>query len=482
MLNNWRYGKDAATSNYTINDEYISTENLKKHLDSSDIAYKSFTVGGYTLCLVYAEGLINQTLVDECIVKPLVLHYNDKIDGVRELAQRITSGMICHAIAAERTLMAELAGDILNGFTAIVSDDLRRAYTYELKGQTMRAISEAENESSVKAPKDSFIEILRVNTSLIRSRIRTPDLKIEQFTIGTQGGVAAAIVYMGSLADQVILNELRERVSSIEEDIHCAGAFEERIIDRPYSIFPQTIFTERPDKLCSNVSDGKIGILIEGLPFAYIVPAVFGMFMQTPEDYSNSSISATIFRIIRYACIITAVILPGFFVSICTYNQECLPTELAKSIIRSKEGIPFSMYAEMIFFITAFEILLESGTRLPKTIGHSIPIIGGLVIGQAAVQAKFVSPSVVIIAAVAGIAGFVIPNHDMFNSMRLCRIFLTLCGCVYGLFGIAAGCIILMLHMTSLESFGVPYMTPFTSNDGRNIERDTFARQSFGKR
>ena len=255
------------------------------------------------------------------------------------------------------------------------------------------------------------------------------------------------------------------------------GNFEENIRENRFSLFPEVEYTERVDKFCANLVDGKVGVLIDGLPIAYIVPGLFAMLFQAPEDYSQKYIVASFTRIIRYFCAFITVLIPGFYVAITSFHQEMIPTDLAISIIKSKEGVPFTTAIEVFGMLLAFEVLLEASLRLPKAIGATISIIGGLVIGEAAVSAKFISPAVVVIVAIAGIAGFVIPNQSLSNALRMCRFFLLFCGVFGGLVGISMGFTLLIYYLCTLESFGVPYMTPYASNNGSGMIEDTIVRK-----
>lgn len=226
----------------------------------------------------------------------------------------------------------------------------------------------------------------------------------------------------------------------------------------------------------SNITEGKIAVIIDGLPIVYILPSVFPMFFQAPEDYSVNFGVATIIRLLRYCSAFLSLLLPAFYVSISTFHQEMIPIDLAISIIQSKQGEPFPAVIEVIFMLLAFEILIEASVRLPKTIGQTISIIGGLIIGQAAVSAKFVSPAVVVVIAIAGVTGFLIPNQDFANAIRICRFIIVLFASIAGLYGLSLGLIAVIYYMCTIESFGVPYFTPITSNDGKNILKDTVFR------
>ncbi|MNI43035.1 Spore germination protein B1 [compost metagenome] len=282
---------------------------------------------------------------------------------------------------------------------------------------------------------------------------------------------------MDTLVDKNVLQKVLTKIKEIKTNKLIGGAdFEEQVIDNKYSFFPQVIYTEKTDKAVSNIMEGKIIVLIDGLPIIYILPAVVNMFFQAPEDYSVNYGISTILRILRYFSTFLTLILPAFYVCISVFHQEMIPTELAISIINSKEGEPFPTVIEVAFMLLAFEILIEASSRLPKTIGQTISIVGGLIIGEAAVNAKFVSPSVVVIIAITGIAGFVMPNQDFSNALRVCRFILVILSSMSGLYGMSMGLFMIFYYLCTIESFGVPYFVPFTSSDGKNLVKDTIFR------
>jgi spore germination protein KA len=234
--------------------------------------------------------------------------------------------------------------------------------------------------------------------------------------------------------------------------------------------------TERTDKFCHYIIEGRVGIIIDGLPVTYIIPATISMFYQAPEDYAQNYIVSSFLRFLRYTSSLITLLLPAFYVSITSFHQEMIPTDLAVSIIRSKAEVPFPTVTSVFMMLLAFEVLLEAGLRLPRTIGQAVSIIGALVVGQAAVQAKLISPVVVIVVAVTGITGFTLPNQDFTNGIRVFRLLFVICASIAGLYGFSLVALILVYHLNTLESFGVPYFTPFAANEGRDITKDTLIR------
>jgi spore germination protein KA len=298
--------------------------------------------------------------------------------------------------------------------------------------------------------------VLRVNTALIRRRIKASELKMNHLTVGERTKTSVCVVYMQTLANDETVSEIKKRLSEIKIDgVLSAGHIEGMISAGRYAVFPQILYTERVDKFCANILEGRIGIIVDGLPLAYIAPVDINSFIQAPEDYALNSPQSSFIRLIRYISMITSIILPAFYVSVTTFHQEMIPTKLASSIITSKEDVPFPVYLEVLIMLFAFEVLMEAGLRLPKSIGQAVSIVGALVVGEAAISAKLLSPSVVIVVAAAGITGFVIPSQDLANADRICRLFLVLCSVVGGLYAVAVGIIVIVYHLCSIEIFGV---------------------------
>lgn len=487
MLRNWRNIKH--TDKRTLDESETKKEkiNLKINVESiksifkdcSDVKYKDLIVGDEKFVLVYIENSIDLQLIDNYILRPL-LNGNMKSSNLDDLDvfSKIEKGMIPHISTDVVIDINKVVDHIINGNICLINtENNNKAIAFDVKKIEKRSITEPSNENIIKGSKESFIENVKVNVGLIRNRIKTPDLKVKEIKVGTEAQTTFEVIYLESVVDPQILEELLTRINNIKtKKLIAVADFEEQLIERKYSIFPQVVYTEKTDKFAANIVEGKIGILIDGIPMAYIVPALFNMFFQASEDYSTNYAVSTVLRILRYICMIITLSLPAFFVSISTFHQEMIPTELAISIIKSKQGEPFPTLVETVFMLLAFEILIEASARLPKTIGQTISIVGGLIIGQAAVTANLVSPAVVVVIAITGIAGFIMPNQDFANALRISRFLLLIASGILGLYGMGLGLIVIFYYIATLESFGIPYFVPFSGTDGRNILIDTLLR------
>ncbi|HYE81139.1 MAG TPA: spore germination protein [Clostridia bacterium] len=426
--------------------------------------------------LAYIDGLIDSTIINENILKPLAQEEQfDSCKTETDAARLISMGKVYYASMNIRTNLKDLTDDILSGNTALIFNTIKTAFTFESKNALARAISEPTGESVIKGAKDSFIEDLRTNTAICRKKIRSPYLAIEEIKVGKQSRTGIAIVYMKNIANGKLVGEVRQRLEAVDIDKALTpGDVEEYIIDAKYSTFPQVIFTERPDRFCVSINDGRVGIIIDGLPITYIVPGTLLQFIQTPDDYSYQFIVGSLIRFLRFLSMFITLVLPGFYICITTFHPEMIPTELTFSIIAAKGGVPFPMFVEVIIMLIAFELLVEAGLRLPKTIGQTVSIVGGLVVGQAAVEAKLVSPATVIIVAITAIASFTMPNQDFSNALRLWRFIFVIFSSTIGMFGLTFGLIFLLYHWCRMETFGVPYLDPFVANEDEQLQDTLF--------
>ncbi|MCL2638505.1 MAG: spore germination protein [Oscillospiraceae bacterium] len=418
--------------------------------EQSDIIYLDFLIKGEKpAALIAVDGLVNLRAVGVEVVEPLTLH-----------------GITWFAAQKEESDVDKIISSILSGDAVLIIDGEERATIFDSKGFSTRGISEPGQENVIKGPKDSFIEAIRTNTALIRRRLNTPKLRFADVKLGKEAQTNAVVVYIDGIAEPEKVQEVLKRLEKVSESfIKSTSSIEEGLKDSRWSIFPQVMYTERPDKLCANIAEGKIGILVDGYPIAFIVPAVFNMLFQSGEDYSQNYAHGSYVRLLRYAGAFLSLIIPAFYVAITTFHHEMLPTNLMLAIIKSKQAVSFTTFLEVFALLVAFEILIEAGIRLPKSIGQAVSIIGGLVVGDAAVSAKLISPAIVVVIAVTGICGFVVSSGDLANSFRITRILLLISAGFAGLYGLSLGLILMMYYLCQTTSLGAPYMTAYKDGD-----------------
>ena len=473
----WRYGTITKKFEDKIDpDDEVTLGNIKKYLgESQDVAYREIklNIGGEEKIhpVVFIEGLVNLDIFDDMVLKPLL-----QMGRINNLDDTVYATY--HINVLPESDIKKILTDMLNGSVAVISEEDKKAVMFDLKGFMMRGLAEPSNETVIKGPRSAFIEALRMNTALVRRYIRSVDLKIDGMFVGSASSTPIAMVYMDSAVDKNILEIVKAQIEKIKcDNILSVGDFEEKLTGKQYSIFPQTLITERPDRFCSNIMEGKIGILIDGLPTAIIVPAVLNMYYQATDDYSNNYAIAGFLRVIRYICSVIAMVLPAAYIAVMCYHQELLNNTVASSIIALKQEVMLSTVQQVIFIILAFEVLMESGIRMPRTIGPAVPLIGGLIIGEAAMIANLLSPLALIVSAITAVSGFMIPNQDFFNAVRVFRYVFIISAIFAGFFGIALGAIALIYYLCTIESFEVPYMVPFAANEGKALLDDTVFRK-----
>ncbi len=402
--------------------------------------------------IFYLDGMVDSVALSRFVV--------EKLRCVQSVREAVETGLISFCNCVEASDKGEAIQGILRGKAAVICND--DAYLFDVRKTEKRSVEQPSEESAVKASKDCFVEELRINTSLLRKKIASENLRIEQLVIGKQTNTAVTVVYMKNIANKELIEGVKEKLKNIKNDgIITPGTVEQYLRSNVYSFFPQAVITERPDKVARNLLNGRCAVLVDGLPIGYILPATISQFMSTPEDYSGNFIFASVVRLLRYCLLSIEVLLPGGYVALTTFHYEMLPSKLALSIAEAKQGVPFPVLFEVLAMLALFEVLIEAGLHMPQSSGQAVSIVGALVVGEAAIAADLVSPAALIIVAVSAISSFAMPNQDFSNGLRLWRIIITVLGGVLGLFGVVAGGIVLLAHFASLESFGVPYLAPF---------------------
>ena len=413
--------------------------------------------------ICFLDGVVSANDISKMVLEPLTDPERfGRFKSSAELFDRMLTGTVYSSSLKKCDTTDDLVKLITNGFCAIIFDDLEKAICFEAKTNDRRHTSSPSIEKSVRGAKDAFVETMRANTSLVRRKVRNPMLKVKELSIGRQTSTNVSIVYIKGLTNPDLVAELEKRLNNMDiQGILGPAHLEEYICDNPYSPFPQIITTERSDKFCMNLLDGRAGIFIDGLPFGYMVPGTFSQFLKVPEDQANHWTISSFMTYLRYFALILALFLPAFYIAVSVYHQEMLPTKLMLSIIESKRNVPFSTVAEVFGILIAFELLQEAGLRLPTPVGETVSIIGALIVGQSAVEAQVISPIVIIVVATAGISGYTIPSQELAYAVRLFRFLNLIIVTFLGLFGMAVAVTLFIYILCSMESFGANYMTPF---------------------
>ncbi|MBO5329184.1 MAG: spore germination protein [Anaerotignum sp.] len=461
------------------------TKNLEQNMavlneslrDCGDVVQREFRVGGNgKLVMLYADNFVDLEAIRESILETVMLDYqNEKPKGILE-------ALLEEAIAVSEvkkiTTVAEICDGIFWGDTILLMDGNDFALQATTKKFPNRGVSKAETEVVVQGPKDAFMEVMAFNIVLTRRRIRDPKLKLKRKKAGRRTKTDIALMYMEDLVRPEILSQVEKQLDNMDIDgLLDSGSAEQLLERRQFSPFPQLQMTERPDKTASALLEGRVVLLADNTPYAILLPATLNTFFQAAEDYYDRWEIMSFIRLIRYAAAFFAVALPGLYIAFAVYHPQLMPTALALKVASTRGAIPFSVIGEVLIMELAFELLREAGIRLPSPVSSTIGIVGGIIIGSAAVEAGIVSPVVVIVAALTGICTFVIPNVSIVSGLRISKYLVIAMAAVFGMFGVWAALLLLLGHLSSLTSYGIPYLYPYCSssvNDDRDWEDSIF--------
>lgn len=463
----------------------LSSIRIREELEkSSDIIFREFSLRAkeeIPCLLVAVDGLIDKSILSNFVLRILMVDLQTDPD-FKELTQKNVVDDVLKLLSPASELkkidkMGEAIDSILSGDAVLFFENLPEALVIGVRGWASRAISEPQTESTIRGPQEGFTETLRTNTSLLRRKIKHPSLRIVSLKIGDLTKTDIVICYVEKLASPDVLSEVLRRLSRINVDGVSAGdSLEEMIEDSPYSPFPTIYHTERPDSIASNLLEGRVAIMVDGTPTVLLVPITLSKLMQVNEDYYERAMIITLIRFVRYLGAAIAVLAPSIYIAVTTFHQEILPTTLALSIAAGREGVPFPALIEALLMTLTLEILQEAGLRLPKPIGQTIGIVGALVIGDAAVKASLVSPLMVIVIGLTAVASYTIPAYDLGIAVRLTRFPLMVLAGSMGFYGVAIGLYGGLIHILSIRSFGVPYLSPIAPLRIRAFLQDTFVR------
>lgn len=452
--------------------------------DWGDIVKKRFRLerkeGTFDIYIMYIDGLTDNEMVERTITRPLLyewrnIPFDSEEDVFGQLFHRQTEAVDLQRV----TRMREAVSGVLKGDTAIFVEHADCAMILSTKKFPTRSVGEPDKEAGLKGPKDSFNENFRTDTALLRRRIKDPKLKLKQGQLGQRSCTVYGLMYMEDLVYPSLLEQIKKRLDSFTIDgIYDSGMLVHLLEEKWYSPFPQVQTTQRPDKAASALLEGRVVLVVDNSPEVIILPTTFNTFFQAADDYYNRFFVATFTRCLRYLAAYISVLLPGLYVAITCYYPQVLPTDFLLAIVGARSDVTFPIVVEVLLMELLFELLREAGIRLPGQMGNTIGVVGGLIVGQAAVEAALVSTIVVIVVALTAIASFVIPNEEFASTFRLLKFVMLALGAVWGLYGILLGILVVEIHLASLESFGIPYMMPLTAGsiDGEREFQDFVMR------
>ncbi len=442
--------------------------------DCADVVKRKITVGDVNkvdIFFLYIDNMINKELLEQVTINQLFTSLADMPS--EEQFEYIKEKGLQTVDISEVITMNELIENVLSGDTVILVDGSDKALKVSVRGMPNRGVPTSENEVAIRGSKESFSEAFYINRVLLRRRIKDTNFKIKQYKIGIRSHTDVAVCYLEDVAKPEIVEEIEKRLKEFVIDgIFDSGMLEQLTERNVYSPFPEYQTTERPDKAASAILEGRIAILVDNSPFALLLPTTLNSFFQASDDSYSRWELASFTRVLRYLSAILSIVLPGLYIAVINYNAEVLTSAMALSFAAARDGVPFSVLFEVIMMEIAFQVLLEAGIRLPGPMGSTLGIVGGLIIGDAAVNANLVSPIVVIVIALTAISAFTVPNEPFASAFRIVRYLIIILSAFLGLFGFIMGITILLIHLGGLKSFGMPYMVPFAAS-GINEGTDT---------
>lgn len=458
-----------------IEDSLLDTDFSKNIADiqnvfrqAPDLVIRRFQMKGDGLeaALIYLSGLTDKQLIQNHVLNPLMNHV---FDTNKELPITLGQIKIIHT-------RSQIENAIFGGDSVLLIQGRTTAHQLDTKGWPQRNVEDAHNEIALKGAHQGFIETGSQNIAMIRRYIPHRELMIKELSIGVRSKTKISILYLKDVASDDVLKELEARIQDITVDsVASNGELIEFIEDNPYSPFPQFILTERPDLAVSHILQGRFVTVMDHSPNVLIAPTNFISFFQGVDDYSTRWLVASFIRVLRFIAFMVALFLPASYVAFISFNFEVIPVELYLSIAESRTRVPFSPVMEALLMEITLETMREGALRLPTPIGQTVGIVGGIVIGQAAVQAGIVSNIMIIVVAVTAISSFIIPNYDMGSAVRLIRFPMMLSAALFGIVGLVIGWMILIGHLITLESLGTPYGTPLAPFRFADM-KDTFVR------
>lgn len=494
--------KDLEPTNFS-NKLYDNLNYLKfkyNTLINSDVIIREFTLTAqnkeYDAILLYIDGMVDSKTINVSVLQPLMLRnkantYNSqekeiisefsKNDVIIRKVKKfdLSNYIYNHLVPQNNVTQIKSFEDAMSGINMgnclLLVDTLNIGFDIDAKGFKQRSINTPQNEVVIRGSQEAFVENIRTNTSMIRRLVNNENLVIENCSVGTISKTKVAICYLKDIANNDLVAEVKYRVNNLDVDyLISSGHLEQLIQDNGNSLFPQMIATERPDKTTVHLLEGRVAIVVNGTPYVLVAPGVLADFMSSPEDSNFKFQFSNMLKLIRLLAVFFALFLPGIYVAVTSYHHELLPTELLFTIEAARETVPFPTIFEILLMEISFELIREAGVRVPSPIGPTIGIVGGIILGDAAVSANLVSPILIIVVSITAICSFSIPDISFNFTIRICRFIYIFLGYMSGFLGIAAGLFVQIILLSNQKSFGCPYITPYPLHNNKRTPTSYF--------
>ncbi len=444
--------------------------------NSADLVIREIRVASYDAAVVSVEGMVDRHAMADAVILPL-LQLDGIFDSPTELMTHIQDRVLGIVDILKATDLSQLTEWIASGFAAVLIDGVDHATLGGMQAFMIRSISEPSTEVTVRGSREGFTEAIRINMSMIRRRLKTPQLTFEMLSVGKLSPTAVCLCYLRDRVSDTLLKQVRKALNDCPLDtVLESGYLQPFLEEKQYSVFTGVDTTERPDTLCGKMSEGRIGVLVDGTPFVLVVPYLFAEHFQTMDDYAEHPLYASFIRVIKYVAFFVSLLLPGIYVAVGTHHPQMLPSAFLLSFINSSRSTPFPLTVEALLIHFVFEIMREAGLRFPKSVGHAVSIVGALVIGESAVRAGLVGAPMVIVVALTSISAFVIPS--LYGNIAVLRFVFIILGGAFGLYGVLIGILLLLFSISSVTVQSIPYTAPILPFSFKTM-RDVFIRSDW---
>ncbi|MGZ4105871.1 MAG: spore germination protein [Tumebacillaceae bacterium] len=438
--------------------------------NSSDVIWETLGSGSQKHCILFIKSLIDVKVQNRDLIRPLQVMQTQGA-GLDKMVNGVAVGQKKKALHLDDAVAL-----LLDGWTLLAVSQIKGFYAFKTSQTPGRGVEKAENQSIVLGPQEAFCESLEANLGLIRKRLKTPFLQVENIKVGALTHTNVAILSIKDLTNDRYLQDIRNRIKELDIDVLLdSGTLTQLIDDQPFSPFPQFNEVERPDSVVANLCEGKVAVLVDGTPYVFLGPSSFIEFFHSPEDYFNRWMSASLLRLLRLFGVIVSITFSAIYVAVLTYHYEIIPANMLKTIALSRAKVPFPPLYEALFLELTLEVLREAGERLPTKVGQTMGIVGGIVIGQAAVSAGLTSNVMIIVVSLSALASFVTPSYVMGNAVRVIRFPIIVLSGLLGFVGLSIGLVTILIHLLNLSSLGAPYMSPWAPMRLADI-KDTIVR------